>query len=935
MKPIEKHHKLLSRFIAPMIMSALLCITSPSFAGIVPLVSKPVTVIAQNQSGLSLEQKAQSYYNKGEFSQAAKLFQEAIQIYKTKTKTKTSSDRIRQALSLSNLSLCYQQLGKWDAARDAINEAIALLKGLRNKNSQNKNSQTVLALAQALDIQGSLELVRGQTNDALESWKSATVIYTQQNKPLQALGSQTNQAKALQNLGLYRRAITLLEKALKLPSNPSSNTEPEKLKTLLQGISASSETANALHILGDSLRVVGNFPQAKLVLQRSLDIAKQLDLKDTVTLAQLALGNTARAQIGLDKLSPNNNTDTAIDTEMVQVALNFYQQAAKSDKANLRLISQINQLSLLVDRKQIDAAKSLLPQVKQQLDTLPPSHSGIEARLHFARTMMQIQKQTSNIISLREIAQILAVAVQQAQDLSDSTIEADALGSLGNVYERSQQWSEAENLTKRALQLTQQSHSPHIVYLWQWQLGRILTAQGKTDDAIAAYQEAVNMIKSLRADLASASSDVQFSFKDAIEPIHRQFVSLLVKSNQKANLKMARDVIEELQLVELDNFFREPCLTANPAQVDLVDEKAAVIYPIILEDELAVIVSLPKSSLAKSSLPKSSLSKSKNQSQASSQKQANRDFRYYKTAIRREQLEELTSNLRDDLQQPTALDLALPQLQKIYDLVIRPEAADLLASQVKTLVFVLDDALRNIPMAALHDGENFLVEKYSIALTSGLKLLAPRALTEERLEVLVAGLNVGRPPDFLPLPYVEKEVTEIKSKLPSQVLFNQKFTNRRFANKLPTASSPIVHLATHGQFGSTADETFILTWDGKINVNQLSSILEKVELSRNQPLELLVLSACQTAAGDARSALGLAGVATRSGARSTIATLWRVNDKASANLVSQLYEQLAQVSKTGISKAEALRRAQLSILNNPQYQSPYYWGAYVLLGNWT
>ena len=333
MKPIEKHHKLLSRFIAPMIMSALLCITSPSFAGIAPLISRPVTFIAQNQSGLSLEQKAQSHYNQGEFSQAAKLFQEAIQIYKTKTKTKTttttkaktSSDRIRQALSLSNLSLCYQHLGKWDAARDAINEAIALLKGLRNQNSQNKNSQTVLALAQALDIQGSLQLVRGQTNDALESWKSATVIYAQQNKPLQALGSQTNQAKALQNLGLYRRAITLLEKALKLPSNPSGNTEPEKLKTLLQGISASSETANALHILGDSLRVVGNFPQAKLALQRSLDIAKQLKLKDTLTLAQLALGNTARAQIGSDKLSPNNNTDTAIDNKIVQVALNFYQ----------------------------------------------------------------------------------------------------------------------------------------------------------------------------------------------------------------------------------------------------------------------------------------------------------------------------------------------------------------------------------------------------------------------------------------------------------------------------------------------------------------------------------------------------------------------------------------------------------------------------------
>jgi len=127
-----------------------------------------------------------------------------------------------------------------------------------------------------------------------------------------------------------------------------------------------------------------------------------------------------------------------------------------------------------------------------------------------------------------------------------------------------------------------------------------------------------------------------------------------------------------------------------------------------------------------------------------------------------------------------------------------------------------------------------------------------------------------------------------------------------------------------------------LTWDGKIKVNQLSSVLQTIELSRNNSLELLVLSACETAAGDNRSALGLAGVAVRSGARSTVATLWRINDEASATLMGKFYDQLAQVSKTGISKAEALRRAQLAILQDSKYrQEPYFWAAYVLIGNWT
>lgn len=97
---------------------------------------------------------------------------------------------------------------------------------------------------------------------------------------------------------------------------------------------------------------------------------------------------------------------------------------------------------------------------------------------------------------------------------------------------------------------------------------------------------------------------------------------------------------------------------------------------------------------------------------------------------------------------------------------------------------------------------------------------------------------------------------------------------------------------------------------------------------------MLVLSACETATGDSRSALGLAGVAVRSGARSTVATLWRVNDQVSATLMSQFYDRLAQASQTGMSKAEALRQAQLYILKNPDYRAPYYWGAYVLLGNW-
>ncbi len=876
-----RRYKRFVRFIMPMAIAALVCITSPILAQ----TSITSTLIAQSQSAPSLEQQARSRYSAAQFSEAAALFQQASLAYKA------ALDPIHQALSLSNLSLCYQQLGQWNDASRAITDSLALLKAVSAATPDKS-----LALAPALDIQGGLLLARGQADAALKSWERATALYTQQGKLNRVLTSQINQAQALQNLGLYRRAIALLDTALKLPQRSTANAQ--QVQTLLNTVTASPETATALRTLGDSLRVTGNLTQAHLILEQSLAIANKLQLPDAIALAQLSLGNTERAQAN------------------PQAALNFYQQAATVVSPSLRVQAQVNQLNLLVDNNQQSVAQTLLPQVQQQISALPPNRAAIEARVNLAQSMMRMEQPTGASSPLA-IAQLLAVAVQQAKDLGDSHTLAYALGSLGSVYEKTQQWSESENLTQQALQLAQQTNAEDIAYRWQWQLGRVLKAQGKTAGAIAAYKEAVATIKSLRTDLAAASPDVQFSFRDAVEPIHRQLVGLLVESNKPDDLKTARDVIEALQLVELDNFFREACLNANPAQVEQVDQRAAVIYPIILEDQIATITSLP-------------------QSTSQTQTKQPRNLRYYKTAVSREQVERLASTLREDLEQSNTLDLTLPKLQQLYNWLIRPAAAELAASKVETLVFVLDGALRNIPMAALHDGQKFLVEQYSIALTPGLQLLSGRSLKPEKLGVLVAGLDAARPPAFSKLDYVETEVNKIKSEIPSQVIFNQKFTSSAFQTKVAAVSLPIVHLATHGQFSSRSDDTFILTWDGKIKVNQLSSVLQTIELSRNNSLELLVLSACETAAGDNRSALGLAGVAVRSGARSTVATLWRINDEASATLMGKFYDQLAQVSKTGISKAEALRRAQLAILQDSKYrQEPYFWAAYVLIGNWT
>jgi CHAT domain-containing protein len=336
--------------------------------------------------------------------------------------------------------------------------------------------------------------------------------------------------------------------------------------------------------------------------------------------------------------------------------------------------------------------------------------------------------------------------------------------------------------------------------------------------------------------------------------------------------------------------------------IDKDNPTAAVIYPIILADRLEVILKLPQQP----------------------------NLRHYATSVPQGKVEDTLEQLRQNLEKPYTAPEGKSLSQQVYDWLIRPAEKELAQSRVKTLVFVLDGSLRNIPMAALYNGEQYLVQKYSVGLAPGLQLLNPKHLQQVQLKALIAGVSEARL-GFSALTNVALELNQIKSELPSKVLLNQQFTSTALQNQINSRSFPVVHLATHGQFSSNPEDTFILAWDKRIKVNELSNLLQNTDQSQPNALELLVLSACQTAAGDKRAALGLAGVAMRSGARSTLASLWSLDDETSALLLGQFYEELA---KTPVTKAEALRRAQLALLKDPDYRHPIYWAPYVLVGNW-
>ncbi|MEO1373892.1 MAG: CHAT domain-containing protein [Cyanobacteria bacterium J06635_10] len=809
------------------------------------------------RSSTIIEQGKQ-LYDRGKLTEAAQIWLSAAKTFGRK------GELYNQALSYNYLSVVYQDLGKWEAAQKAINNALKLLKTLDDG----------LLTARVLNTSGSLQLKTGNAQTALDTWKQAEKVYRQIDDITGIVLSQINQAQALQNLGFYRRARTKLEQvAQDLTKLPDS---------LLK--------ARGLRSLGTTLQAVGDLSNSQFVLSQSLNIARSLNSSTDVAQALLVLGNSAKA------------------SDDLTTALDYYQQAATiATDYRSKLSAQINQFSLLLSIEQYSSANKLFPEIQQMLAKIPPSRFSIYSRVNLAQSLIGNRKSG---VENREIAEILAIAVKQARQLQDVRAESYAVGQLGHLYEQTQQFSEALNLTSDALKKAQDIQAADIVATWLWQQGRIYKAQGFQESAITAYSQAVNNLESLRQDLVQMNPDVQYSFRDEIEPVYRELVQLLLQDidnlpsqDKQQRLEKSRQVIEGLQVAELENFLRAACLTYQPQPIEKIDRTAAVIYPIIVDNRLEVILSLP-----------------------------NQPLQHYGTKVSREEESKVFNQLRQSLNPAFLPEEVIPPAQKVYDWLVRPVEAELQRSQIKTLVFVLDGFLRSIPMSVLHDGEQFIIEKYNIALTPGLQLFESRNLPPQQLKALTGGLAQARQ-GFSALPGVETEITQISSLVKAQTLLNEQFTLPQVQDKIESAPFSIIHLATHGQFSSKAEDTFLLTWKNRINVKDLGKWLKSPSsnLRNREPIELLVLSACQTAKGDNRAALGLAGVAVRSGARSTVATLWSVQDKSTTDLITEFYRLLTQ-SKT--TKAQALRQAQLSLLKNPQYQHPYYWSPFVLVGNW-
>ncbi|MGB3265003.1 MAG: CHAT domain-containing protein [Microcoleus sp.] len=756
-----------------------------------------------------------------------------------------------------------------------------------------------------------------------------------------AIAPQTNTqliaAQNQQSAGMYRQACDSLLSVLEIANfncqtlidNQLSPTE----KATIDNFPNTEIVASGLRTLGDVLRLTGAFKNSEIVLNRSLIIAQNLRSDRTLSAVYLSLGNTQRA-MGKRQEDIRNNAEANY-----RKALDFYERAIALASKTEQLQAKLNKLSLLVETQPDSDIGNLWQEIQSTVDNLPVTTESIYARIDFAASLTCLKVQTRDFDiekillplppavkhcavtakgktaanpELIYVAKLLASAAKDARKLGDLRAESYAKGSLGELYEITGQLSDAKQLTAEALGIAQSIQAADIAYRWQWQLGRLtVKSKGDKKSAIAAYQASVQTIQSVRKDLIAVNPNVQFSFRDNAEPVYRELVDLLVTTDGKSqpnqdNLQQAIQEIDALQLAEIENFLR--CNLSDTVAIDRIpDNRAALIYPIILENKIAIIFQV-----------------------------AGKPLTYYETPVDRQTVETTLQKLRSNLAEKGKTPQAIAESENVYKWLIEPLEAELAKNnQIETLVFVLDGSLRNIPMAVLYNRktQKYLVQdKYAIAVSPQLTLFAPQPL-QKRLKVFIGGIGEAQNiegKNFEIIQKLKEELEGITTKVPaSKPLLEKKFTKANIQNQLQTGNFSAVHIKTHGQFSSDPEETYIVAYKQLLKGQDIANLIETETPQQSSNIELLVLSACQTASGDNRAVLGLAGIAVRAGARSTLSTLWEAEDSPNTELMLKFYEELA---KPGTTRAKALHIAQQSLFE--RYQAVKTWGTYILVGNW-
>ena len=723
---------------------------------------------------------------------------------------------------------------------------------------------------------------KGNPGEAIPYWQKAIAIYRKDNSPANLAATLTDTARAYNDLGQPRFAIPLLAEAL---------TISDRLKLI--------EVKNVAYLaLGNARTIEGDYSSAIVAYKKSIANIGRLREELPIVLwnnlskayEQQALVTEQRAiaveNEGLvaDELWQQGRRDRAMAVKAANKAVEI-----GSNSQSLARAEALIQIAKLAENQKSSDSESI-EQAAAIFNNLPDSVAKVYALINFARV-----NNSTNIES------VLNSAIEIAQKLDNPRVVSFATGEIGKYYESQQQYEKALYWTRQA-QLAAEG-IPDSQYRWDWQAARIYQQTGNNIAAMKSYENAIASLQLIRSDLAKDRGNYQLNFQNDIEPVYRSLMELLLSDEASpSNSQQALQIKDLLQLSELENFFQDDCFELKTAtEADrlayLKESNAAIVNTIILDEQTYLIWQLPNGKTQK-----------------------------YAIDISQTELENIVTQWRYDLENK-ANDNYLNLSQQLYQLLFPPELRTQLATiQPQNLIFVNDGILRNVPMAALHDGQKFLVENYGVSNSLGLNIRIEQS-TPMVERAIAFGLTLATEA-FPPLPYVKVEIEKLDNFVANEQFLNNKFNYQNFKQEIESSKSSLVHIATHGQFGGTAENTFLQAYRSRISLFQLEEILSNHNNNfPDTPIQMLVLSACDTASSNPRATLGMSGVAVRSGVGNILGSLWAVNDREIVSLIDGFYRYWIEDK---LNRSEALRQAQLDLIGSFD-PHPSNWSSMILI----
>jgi len=780
---------------------------------------------------------------------------------------------------------------------------------------------------------GKKYFLEGKFEEALTQWEKAEEPTSQFQDSSQKFALNIMQGEAYRRLGQYQEASKHFNQVLQEAKEANDVTiviqsidklgamafelgdSEEALKILREGLGLaresgdSSSLAGLLNSMGNVLTSMDRNNEALGAYTESSALAGKTHNEE---LELIALINSAKAA-NQERLLENSEERLDLALEKIPslrdghgkmnalLAVGVLYSEISSGQGAFRKGDGVGRLDSRDGQRGVRVESGSGPQVLDEIIVVPDPDFALPS---FSRT-----EQTRGKSLMLRAFETLQKARDVAHRIEDRRGESYALGHLGHLYEESGQYDEALEVTRQAVVMSQKARALESLFQWHWQTARIFRAKGAWDASMQAYRRAIAALQPIRNEVSIAYQVREKNFRDGVGKMYFELADLLLARAKNSSeeefapqyLVEARNTVEAFKAAELQDYFQEDCVQPSQTLTQTLQSASphtVILYPILLADRIELIVNFPSG------------------------------LKQYTVKVREQNVTKVARQFRLKLQNFSNQGFKESSTQ-LYTWLIKPLEQDLETEGIETVVFVPDGALRSIPIAALYDGEQYLIEKYAMATTPGVTMTDPKPLNRENINILSLGLTESVQ-GFPALPYVEKELKNLQAMYKGQQLLNEDFVVNSMRQQLKSEDYNIVHIASHGLVESKVENTFVLAFDEKITMNRLAELVGLFRF-RKAPLELLTLSACETAAGDDRAALGLAGVAVKAGARSALATLWFIDDAVASDLIGEFYQQLHDPT---LSKAQALQIAQIKILENPDFRHPNFWSPFLLINNW-